>query len=204
MKLTLISFALTILLIVSCSAPLRPPLPILGEREVIGTDTIYHTIPEFSFMDQTENIVTNQSLSDYIYLTDFFFMSCPSICPKVMQQMLRIHDEFKDNNKVKLVSFTLDPKRDTPEKLKQYAENLGVSHNKWLFLHGDKDKVYDINDEYFVAAYEDEEAPGGINHSGKIILVDTKGHVRSFGEGTDPEDVDKLIDDIKFLLQEYE
>lgn len=116
--------------------------------------------------------------------------------------MLRLHDEFKNVKGVKLVSFTLDPKRDTVGKLSMYAENLGVSPNKWLFLTGDKDFTLDLADDFFVAALEDPSAPGGFDHSGKIILVDKKGRVRSFCEGTDATTIPDFIKDVYTLLDE--
>lgn len=130
-------------------------------------------------------------------------MSCPSICPKVKKQMLRIYDRYENQDIVKLVSHTIDPKRDTPDRLKQYANNLNVDSNKWLFLTGDQDEILDIADAYFVTAMEDDNAPGGFDHSGKILLVDTKGHIRAFADGTDPKSVDDFFDDIDRLLYEY-
>ena len=180
------------------------PLPIIGRLEIVDGDTIHHTIPDFEFINQDSQLVTNQELTEYIYISDFFFTSCPSICPIVKKQMLRIYDKYKSNSMVKLVSHTIDPKRDTADKLKRYAADLGVDTDKWVFLTGDKESLLDIADEYFVAAYEDPDAPGGFDHSGKIILVDTKRHVRSFAEGTDPEDVDRFLKDIDKLLREYD
>jgi len=187
----------------ACYETDNTPLPILGVPEVIDGDTINHSIPPFTFITQDSVTITNESLSENIYIADFFFMSCPSICPKVMQQMLRLYNHYKDNNKIQFVSHTLDPKRDTPDRLKMYAENLEIDTKKWHFLTGDKDLIYDMAEAYFVAAYEDAEAPGGFNHSGKILLVDTKGHIRAFAEGTDPEDVDDFFKDVDKLLLEY-
>lgn len=180
------------------------PLPIIGRLEIVDGDTIHHTIPDFEFINQDSQLVTNQELTEYIYISDFFFTSCPSICPIVKKQMLRIYDKYKSNSMVKLVSHTIDPKRDTADKLKRYAADLGVDTDKWVFLTGDKESLLDIADAYFVAAYEDPDAPGGFDHSGKIILVDTKRQVRSFAEGTDPEDVDRFLKDIDKLLREYD
>ena len=104
---------------------------------------------------------------------------------------------------LKFVSHTLDPKRDTPPRLKQYAENLGVDTNQWMFLTGSQDDIMDMADEYFVAAMEDASAPGGFDHSGKILLVDTKGHIRAFADGTDPESIDDFFNDIERLFSEY-
>lgn len=178
-------------------------LPIYGKTKIEGTDTIFHKIPDFKFMNQDSQMVSNENLSNNIYISDFFFMSCPSICPKVKRQMLKIYDQFEDEELVKLVSHTIDPKRDTPEKLKMYANNLEVNTDKWWFLTAEKGEIMDIADEYFVVALEDPDAPGGFDHSGKIILVDKDRHVRAFAEGTDPEDVDNFLLDIQKLVNEY-
>jgi len=193
-----------IFLLIQCKSVSDGPLPKLGNVKVENGDTIHHTISAFSFLNQDSVPTDNTALSDCIYVSDFFFMHCPTICPKVKKQMLRLYDHYEDNSEVKFVSHTLDPKRDTPSKLKQYAENLNVDHNKWLFLTGDKADIYTIKNDYFIAAAEDPDAPGGITHSGKIILVDKEGHVRSFAEGTDPEEVNGMFEDIDKLLREYE
>ncbi len=180
------------------------PLPYLGQTTVEDGVTKYHTIPNWTMSNQDSLQVSNKSLSPYIYVADFFFTSCPSICPKVAKEMLKIHQEFKDNPKVKLVSFTLDPKRDTPNKLKQFGDNLSINHDKWWLLTGDKDSTLVLASQYFVAAFEDATVPGGFDHSGKIILVDQNGHIRSFSEGTDPTETPRLIKDIyKLIEQEF-
>lgn len=194
-------FALVFSLISACQD--NEALPIYGKTKIEGTDTTYHKIPDFSFMNQDSQMVNNESLGDHIYISDFFFMSCPSICPKVKRQMLKIYDHFENEELVKLVSHTIDPKRDTPDKLKMYANNLEVNTNKWWFLTAEKGEIMDIADEYFVVAIEDPDAPGGFDHSGKIILVDKGRHVRAFAEGTDPEDVDNFLLDIQKLVDEY-
>jgi len=186
-----------------CYTSDNTPLPVLGNPEIVGGDTIPHTIGPFSLLNQDSILITNASFSDHIYLSDFFFMHCPTICPKVKKQMLRVYDRYKDNPEIILVSHTLDPKRDTPDNLKTYAENLEINQDKWIFLTGKKEHIYDIKNDYFIAATEDPDAPGGIAHSGKIILVDKKGQVRSFAEGTDPKEVNQMMEDIDKLLKEY-
>jgi protein SCO1/2 len=162
-----------------------------------------HTVGNWTYFNQDSLQVTSADLSNKVYVADFFFMSCPSICPKVMKEMTRIHEEFKDNPAVHLVSFTLDPKRDSISKLKTYANNLGVKTDKWWFLHGDQDATIDLAmKKYFVSAEVSSTTPGGFDHSGKIMLIDKKGHVRAFSEGTDPSTTPKLINDINNLLQE--
>lgn len=191
------------LTILSCKAS-QEKLPYLGNKKVENGKEILHKIRPFTFYNQDSIVITNDSLKDVVYIADFFFVSCPSICPKVAKQMLRLHDEFKNNKNVRLISFTIDPKRDSVGRLAQYAANLEVKADKWLFLTGDKYFTLDLADDYFVAALEDPSAPGGFDHSGKIILVDKEGHVRSFCEGTEPETIPKFIEDVKQLLKEYE
>jgi protein SCO1/2 len=189
--------------IVSCKEAASGPLPKLG-RTTTNADgqEIPHTIRPWTFTSQDSTTITSKDLRGEPYLADFFFTSCPSICPKVTKQMLRLYDHY--DGRIKLISFTMDPKRDTPARLKQYATNLEVTSPAWLFLTGDKEFTLDLADDYFVAAFEDPDAPGGFDHSGKIILVDGDGHVRSFAEGTDPEDVTDLFADIDQLLADYE
>ena len=192
------------LLVYSCQSE-KKELPIIGFQETLDDGSIkYHTIPPFSFTNQDSSEVTNETFKNKIYAADFFFTSCPSICPKVMKQMVRIADSQKVNDKFMLISHTIDPKRDTEEVLKVYADNLGIDQSKWHFLTGDKDELLDMADDYYVAAYEDPTAPGGFDHSGKILLVDTNGHIRAFCDGTDPDDVSEFIKDIDVLMKEYE
>jgi len=189
----------------SCNNDGNKKLPIIGfQEEMPNGDINYHKIPPFKFVNQSGDTITNSDFEEKIYVADFFFTSCPSICPKVMKQMMRISDDQANNPKLKLVSHTIDPKRDTPQALLTYANNLDIDLNRWHFLTGDKDDLLDIAEEYYVAAYEDAEAPGGFDHSGKILLVDTKGHIRAFCDGTDPEDVDDFMKDIDVLMKEYD
>lgn len=178
-------------------------LPFLGNTDMVDGKQVYHTVGMINHYNQDSVLMTNQDFKDVIYIADFFFTSCPSICPKVMKEMLKIYEAVKDNPNVKLVSFTIDPERDTPQRLKLYSENLGIDHNKWYFLTGDKDATFALADTYFVTAYEDADSPGGFDHSGKIILVDKTGHVRSYSEGTEPQSTPKLIEDIKKLADSY-
>ncbi len=189
------------LLIGGCAQDDQPqPLPYLGQHEVNGQDTVYHTIPEFTFINQDSNLVTNATFEGKAYVADFFFISCPTICPKVKKQMLRIFDRYQGNDELMLLSHTIDPKRDTVERLKSYANNLGVDNGQWQFVTGDKDEIYGIADDYMSIAKEDPDAPGGFDHSGWILLIDKQGRIRSFADGTKPEKVDQLLADIEWLL----
>jgi protein SCO1 len=180
------------------------PLPIIGERLGMTEkgDTIYPTIPNFAFVDQNRDTVSNADYADKIYVVDFFFTHCPTICPKVTAQMLRVYDRFKDSTAVGLLSHSIDPKRDSVGRLRDYAEKLGVKAPKWHFVTGERDSIYGIADNYFSIAKEDPKSPGGFDHSGRLILVDKKRRVRSFCDGTDTEDVDRFMKDIAQLLKE--
>ncbi|MFK7900190.1 MAG: SCO family protein [Cyclobacteriaceae bacterium] len=169
----------------------------------LKTDTVFYSIPDFTFLDQDSNRISQADLSEFIYVSDFFFTTCPSICPIMAQKLLVVHEKFKDNPKIKIVSHTLDPEYDLPFRLREYADNLGVSNSNWLFLWtSNKDYVYKIAETYYVAAVEDENTAGGINHSGKLVLVDKKGTIRGFYEGTKDYGIEKLIKDIPVLLEE--
>ncbi|MEZ4961775.1 MAG: SCO family protein [Saprospiraceae bacterium] len=185
-----------------CQDTAPKDLPILGERDVVNGDTVYHAIPDFAFIDQDSQLVTNETFAGKAYVADFFFVHCPTICPKTSAQMLRIYEHFQNDDRLMLVAHTVDPKRDTVAALKKYSDGLGASSSKWRFLTGEKDSLYEIADDYFSIAMEDSEAPGGFDHSGRLILVDKNRHIRSFCNGTDPADVDRFIKDIENLLNE--
>lgn len=207
-------FSAFILLLIGCTEVKNSfELPVLGrpeivEKEVNGEvvyDTIPHKIRDFSFVNQDSSIVTNETFEDKIYVADFFFTSCPTICPTMKQQMLRVYNKYKDHSEVAILSHTIDPEYDTVALLKDYAERLGVTSDTWHFVTGDRDEIYDIAEEsYLSIANEDETAPGGFVHSGAFILIDKEGRIRGVYDGTIPEQVDILIKDIQRLLNSYE
>ena len=187
-------------------------LPIMGERETTTkevngkevVDTIYHTIPAFAFVNQYGDTVTEHSLDGKIYVTDFFFTSCPTICPVMKKQMIKVYNEIKGNPDVAILSHTIDPAHDTPQVLRKFAEDLGVEGTQWQFVTGPKEKIYEIGQgSYLVTAKEDKTAEGGYIHSGAFILVDKEKRVRGMYDGTTDEGAKKLIEDIKVLLAEY-
>ena len=116
--------------------------------------------------------------------------------------MLRIYDRYKTENRLLLLSHSIDTRKDTVATLRRFAEKLGVESDKWHFVTGERKHLYDMANEYFLVATEDPSAPGGFDHSGRLILVDEERHVRSFADGTDPEAVDRLMGDIERLLDE--
>ncbi len=171
-----------------------------------GKDTIYHTIPAFSLIDQDGKPFGDKDLNNKIYVANFFFTSCPTICPKMQTLMKKIQDtdDFKKLNDFKLVSFTVDPDNDTPEKLKEFSNLIKAEKNRWFFLTGNRDSIYDLAYKGFmVNAMEDKKADGGFLHSDIMLLIDKEKRIRGIYEGTSLKDVKRLIDEAKVLVAQY-
>jgi protein SCO1 len=189
----------------SCIEKKELPLPIYGEREVEGTDTVYHKIAPFSFVDQDSATVTNETFKNKIYVTDFFFTSCRTICPIMKTQMLRVYDSIQNDPDVLILSHTIDPEYDTVGLLNDFANRLGVKSDKWHFVTGNKDDIYKIaQNSYFATAMEDQTEPDGFIHSGAFLLIDKQSRIRGKYDGTKEEDVNRLLADIQKLKKEYE
>ena len=194
-------FLIVVLYLLACDT-IPKELPILGHKKEVDGVVEYHTIPDFSFYNQDSVEVNNATFAKKAYVVDFFFTSCPTICPKVTQQMRRIYSEFEDEDRLALLSYTIDPKRDSVGRLKKYATDLDVSSDRWHFVTGQKEKLHGIAEDYFSVVVEDKYAPGGFDHSGRLILVDENRHVRAFCDGTNEEDVNRFMKEIKVLLAE--
>jgi protein SCO1 len=179
------------------------------EKEVDGkmiSDTVFHTVPDFKFINYDSDTVTNQVTKNKIYVADFFFTTCPGICPKMSNQLKRVQEAFIDNPDVLILSHTVDPENDTIAQLKAYAEKYKAIKGKWFFLTGEKQKLYDLAQKgYFISALEDDSYTGTDRfiHSDKLILVDKQKHVRGVYNGTDSKEVDRLVMEIKVLISEY-
>lgn len=160
-------------------------------------------VRDWAYVDQSNRPFGSQDLRGKVYVAEFFFTSCPTICPKVKSQMLRLEERFGDNPDFRLVSFSIDPKRDTPERMTEYARKLGIEDmDRWRFIHGDKFEIYDLDEDYLSVALEDPGAEGGFDHSGYIILVDREGYVRAYASGLQEEEVTHLMDDAEQLLDQ--
>ncbi|CAN5420288.1 SCO family protein [soil metagenome] len=183
--------------------PKREALPIFGQRTVEGSDTIYHKIAPFQFVDQDSTIITNADFKDKIYVADFFFTTCRTICPIMKAQMVRVYEATKEMPDVLILSHTIDPEYDTVALLHNFAERLGAESKRWHFVTGVKDSIYKIaQTSYFATAMEDKAEPDGFIHSGAFLLIDKKGRIRGKYDGTVEEDVNRLIADIKRLRTE--
>lgn len=195
-------FLILLCIVASCSEK-SEKLPYLGNSTVVNNVETQHTIKEFSFLNQDSLVVTNDTFKNKIYIADFIFLRCPTICPVMNMELKRVYDTFKDNENVLFVSHTVDPENDTIPVLKAYSENLEVNPKKWHFLWGEQKDIFDIaKNSYFTQAYEDLDAPGGYAHSGGFILVDKNRHIRGVYDGTNSVDVDRLIKEIVILLNE--
>jgi protein SCO1/2 len=207
----LLNFALISIVLQSCSNQSDFKLPILGNREPVErmvdgktvVDTIYQTIQPFSYFNQDSILVTEKDFDGKIYIADFFFTSCNTICPIMHRNMLDVYKKFEDNPKVKFLSHSIDIKYDLPSRLKIYATKLGVEGNQWEFVHGSRDSIFNIAAKnYLVSAFEDSTDPQGLVHQGWFILVDTKKQLRGAYDGTKADQVKQLIEDMDKLLRE--
>lgn len=195
-----------ILLFFSCQNKEKERLRILGPRELSATgDTIYFQVPNFHFLDQDSNWISWESVKGKIVVADFFFTSCPTICPKMKRSMKQIYDAFPGDTSIVFLSYSIDPAHDSVPVLKAYAEGLGVETIRWHFLTGSKDSIYYLAlNGYMVAVQEDPQAPGGYVHSGLFILLDPQHRIRGYYDGTNPDEIQRLIADIKRLKKEIE
>ncbi|MEE4166853.1 MAG: SCO family protein [Desulfocapsaceae bacterium] len=188
---TLLFLLILLTLPTGCSFDQKEPLP------VIGTIDVPHT-----FTNQDGAPVSQAHFAGTVYVADFFFTSCPTICPVMKSQMLRIYESFTAQDNILLLSHTIDPEHDTVEVLHDYAKRLEISSTRWHMVTGPKHEIYDTAKRYMLAAMEDKKAPGGFIHSGSFCLVDQSGRIRGYYRGTEKESVDQLIVDIKRLLNE--
>ena len=188
---------------------LEPVLPFIGDMDFDYdaegeiTDTIFHTIPEFKFMAHDSSIITNETVKGKIYVADFFFTSCPSICPKMTDNMKTLHENTKDIDELILLSHTVDPGRDTLAQLNHYIETRNINtRDDWFFLYAPQEYVYDIGKYgYLINADVDPEAEGGFLHSEHFVLIDREGRIRGMYEGTDMNQIIQLEKDIRKLIK---
>ncbi|SHG65854.1 SCO family protein [Flagellimonas flava] len=181
-------------------------------------------VPSFSFLNQDSILVSEKDYLGKVYLVEFFFTTCPTICPIMTKNLVELQNTFEEYPDFGVASFTINPRYDTPSILKKYAEGYGVNDKDWNFLTGDRDAIYKLAQEgFYIVANEVEDAPGGFEHSGMFALVDKEGYIRSrddengnpliYYRGTitekqgvnkegEPQQITMLKEDIKKLLLE--
>ncbi|MDG2464876.1 MAG: SCO family protein [Crocinitomicaceae bacterium] len=187
------------------------PLPKLGDIDVEYstvngkeiTDTIYPKMIDFMYLNQDSVLVHSKQMKDKIWVADFFFTSCPTICPKMTAQMNRLNKNLSDlSDQIQFMSFSINPKKDSPSVLRKYIKKKGVTAKNWYFFTGDEDKTHELGIKHFkLFAGQDEASAGGYAHSPAFTLVDKEGYVRGVYIGTDPKEVDRMGKDIRLLLK---
>lgn len=170
-------------------------------------------VPDFEFTNQDGALISNAFYKDKVWVVEFFFTTCPTICPRMNENMVKIQDKYYGNLDFGIASFSINPKHDTPEILKAYAKNHGATLKTWQFLTGEQDVIYELaNTGFTLFAGENSEAEGGFEHSGMFALIDKEGNIRSrldefgnpiaFYDGLDPKGVQMIMEDIAILLKE--
>ena len=213
--------ALVAALFTACSGPSADTaarLPILGEREVRPrvdggpADTVFATVPAFRLTDQAGQVITNKTFAGRAYVADFFFATCPGICPKMQGELLKVYTKYAKDPRVAFLSHTIDPAHDTLPVLRDYAQRLGITDaRRWHFAttgaHGEptaKDTVFQLARAYFTAAQPDKQAPGGFAHNGTFALVDDQGHIRGLYDSLNSKEVERLLAELPTLLSEID
>ncbi len=152
----------------------------LSDLNFIELNGVRKKVPDFSFTDQNGKTVSNKDYEGKVYVLEFFFTTCPSICPKMNANMVEIQNTFPNEKDFGIASFSITPDTDTPEVLKAYAEENGITNPNWHLMTGDHDKIYKLaNEGFYLYTAKDESVDGGFEHSGNFALIDKKGFIRS-------------------------
>ncbi len=195
--------------LISCSSK-KKPLPILGQHDYVSrteggkniADTVYYKVPDFSFLGHRSVTINKKTIEGKVTIVDFFFTTCPTICPVMSRNMKKISQEFLGTKNMAMLSFSIDAIHDSVPVLNKYASKLNVENENWHFMVCEKKKTFELAKGFMISAAEDKDAPGGVIHSGAFILLDGQQRIRGYYEGTKDEDVAKAIADIKTLLDE--
>ncbi|MFN5443612.1 MAG: SCO family protein [Crocinitomicaceae bacterium] len=205
-------FTLVLFIFVGCNSNNKVRvLPIVGnydiEYDTIDgkevADTIYPKIPFFQFKNQEGKVVSSKDLKGKVWIADFFFTKCPTICPTMTAQLKRLSIKTKDlKDQIQFISFSIDPNTDQPNVLRKYITKNGINTSNWVFLTGDENKTHQLGVDYFqVFANRDIESAGGYAHSPAFVLIDKEGYVRGVYVGTETAQVDLLEKDVRKLLK---
>ena len=182
------------------SHEIKPQLPVIGNPG--------HHIDTFSFINQEGKVITNKDVKGKIYVAEYFFATCKSMCPKMNHNMKSVYDAFKGQKDIMILSHTVDPKRDSAAALKAYSQQFDADPNQWLFLTGDKQKLYDMARYSYLITAEADTTGLSVDkdfiHDNHFMLIDRNGYIRGEYDGLDVESVKKLISDIKILMDEKE
>ena len=163
-----------------------------------------HRIGKFSLWNQNGEIISSKDYEGKVYVADFFFTTCPTICIAMTDNMIKIQDEILDQPNVMLLSHSVTPEIDSVQQLKKYALEKGVLDHKWNLVTGDKKEIYQLARKSYLAVKEDGDGgPFDMIHTENFILIDPKGRIRGFYDGTDEEDIERLLEELSILTKEY-
>jgi protein SCO1 len=163
----------------------------------------YHKIADFSLINQNGKIITQEDYKDKIYVADFFFTTCQTICPIMTSNMADIQKEILNDDEVMLLSHSVTPEIDTAAQLKRYAITKGVVDSKWNLVTGDKKQIYELaRKSYLAVKTVGDGGPFDMVHTENFMLIDKKRQIRGFYDGTNPDDINRLLEDIKILKKE--
>lgn len=182
-------------------------LPYFGEKTLSenGHDTIYHSVAPFSFINQDGVTITDKNYEGKIYIVDYFFTTCKSICPKMTTELIRVQEKLGySKGMVQILSHTVDPEHDSVPVLKAYSKMVHADTKIWNFVTGDKKQLYEMaRKSYLLNALEGDGGPDDFIHSELFVLIDKEKHIRGIYDGTNIKEVNNLIDDIKVLIAEF-
>lgn len=184
--------------------PKQPRLKHFIATEINGTDTTFHKVPNFSFINEKGEVVDSMVMEGKISVVDYFFTTCPTICPVMTTNLTTVQDYFDEDEDVIILSHTVDPETDTPKVLADYAKSYKANPKQWMFLTGDKAALYEqARRGYFITALQGDGGPEDFVHSEKLVIVDKNKHIRGYYDGTKEDEVQKMIEHIEILKLEY-
>lgn len=173
-----------------------------GSVEMTG-DTTPWVIPDFAFINQNNETITQKIFEGKVYVANFFFTTCSEVCPRMNKNLYIIYDKYKNNNDLMFLSHTVDPDYDSVKVLKEYAKKMNVDDSKWHFVTGSKKQLYDIAIESYKAVAVSQNSDRDFIHSDKLVLVDKEKHIRGFYDSQDYKEILRLEEDLKILFKEY-
>lgn len=178
-------------------------LPVYGPTEEVEGAVIDHVVPSFEMVNQMGRKVNLSEIEGKVAVVNFFFTSCPTICPQMMRNMQTVQELYLNDDAVAMLSFTVDPKRDDPARLRTYADAYHIQDRRWNLLTGDKREIYNLaRNGFYLTASQGDGGDYDFIHSENLVLVDPQGRIRGYYDGTDEAAVEQLINDITKLKRE--
>lgn len=210
MVMTLLSSVIIVLMYQALQPEKRLPIyqPSMVNPELVDSTLVYvkkyHTIADFELVNQNGDTITQETYTDKIYIADFFFTTCPTICPVMTANMADIQEVLKKDDEVLLLSHSVTPEIDSVQQLKKYALEKGVIDSKWNLVTGSKKQIYELARKSYLAVLTDGDGgPYDMIHTENFILVDKERRIRGFYDGTNPYEIAQLLEDLKVLKSYY-